>query len=498
MDGGPACGIAAPPRLPLDAPGRVGRDRLLVGALLAYLAIQLVYFALHVAPGIPPDELTHLGRCQAYARAWLLPADSEATHALGLITHRPCLYNLLMGKLLWLNRSALPDLLFLRLLNVPLGLLTVLYGYAWVRQFTPSRPAQLLFVAMAGNILMVNAMFASVSYDNLANLLAAAAIFHLFAYRRRPEPAHLVGLLVAVLAGCMTKRTFLPLAFILVVVLLAGQRHRLRAALREALVWLRWRRPGRLAAGMAVLVLLLSNGAVYGANLVRFGRLVPESDQVLGVEAAMRNRIFARNHVVRAFRAGRLEFEQALRQAESISDDGDRQAAVRMLYLARRPEATVRMHDHVEYVARWAYLMLQRTLGYTGHRFMMKPAVQLYPYCLVLLVAVVAFVRTWHPRRSDGAVTSAFAIALFYALVLLCLVNHRVYVRTGLIDMSLQGRYLFPVLVPLCGLVAHHLLAATPSRYQRIVAVATGAWFVYGAWPFFLTHPAAAQFVGAG
>jgi hypothetical protein len=49
-----------------------------------------------------------------------------------------------------------------------------------------------------------------------------------------------------------------------------------------------------------------------------------------------------------------------------------------------------------------------------------------------------------------------------------------------------QGRYLFPVIVPLYGFFAHNLVVSLPRRLQAPVAVAVGLWFVYGDLPFFL------------
>jgi hypothetical protein len=54
--------------------------------------------------------------------------------------------------------------------------------------------------------------------------------------------------------------------------------------------------------------------------------------------------------------------------------------------------------------------------------------------------------------------------------------------------LAVQGRYLFPVLVPLWGLLAHTLLAYWPRRIQVAVALIVAGVFVYGDFPFFLSH----------
>ena len=45
-------------------------------------------------------------------------------------------------------------------------------------------------------------------------------------------------------------------------------------------------------------------------------------------------------------------------------------------------------------------------------------------------------------------------LVLAYAMVLMWLVNYPNYQTYRYIELALQGRYLFPVLVPLYGLVA--------------------------------------------
>ena len=54
--------------------------------------------------------------------------------------------------------------------------------------------------------------------------------------------------------------------------------------------------------------------------------------------------------------------------------------------------------------------------------------------------------------------------------------------------LEVQGRYLFPVLVPVLGLVCHSLVSYIPNRTGVVVSVATGAIFLAGYFPYFLSH----------
>ena len=54
-------------------------------------------------------------------------------------------------------------------------------------------------------------------------------------------------------------------------------------------------------------------------------------------------------------------------------------------------------------------------------------------------------------RRGEGLVLYAAGIAVFYAVVLMQLVHYPIYEDWGLPWLSAQGRYLFPVLIPIYG-----------------------------------------------
>ena len=74
----------------------------LLAVVLAYFACKAFYFCFRIRENIFPDEITHFGISELFARSLLPPVDSADSFALGLITHVPTLYYVLMGKLLQL------------------------------------------------------------------------------------------------------------------------------------------------------------------------------------------------------------------------------------------------------------------------------------------------------------------------------------------------------------------------------------------------------------
>ena len=92
-------------------------------------------------------------------------------------------------------------------------------------------------------------------------------------------------------------------------------------------------------------------------------------------------------------------------------------------------------------------------------------------------------VRRWIPERAP---LDALLIAVGYALVLMWVVNYPNYLTARYVELALQGRYLFPVLIPIHGLIAYHLITPLPRRVAPWVAAAAAAVLLYGDFPWFL------------
>jgi 4-amino-4-deoxy-L-arabinose transferase-like glycosyltransferase len=164
----------------------------------------------------------------------LIPIDSPASAELGLVGHRPYLYYFSLGRLLQLAPAGIDELRFLRLANCLLGLCTALVAYRWIRLVSSSPLVRLAFLVFVTNTLMWSALFASVSYDNLANLLAALACYQLTRFCSERDPGSLAAFGLWTGLGILTKRTLVPLAAILLLVLLVRERRVLPSLLRSS------------------------------------------------------------------------------------------------------------------------------------------------------------------------------------------------------------------------------------------------------------------------
>lgn len=490
----PARKTSPDPGSPLDKSknGETSREKfitLLVVLVFFYFAVRIVYFAFQVSHAVPPDEDVHFGLCQVYSRVLLLPADSEATLPLGPVTGIPWLYYFIMGKILALNPFPVSDLVFLRLANGVLALLTVFTGYLWVRLLTSNPLCPLFFVLLLTNVPMFSFLSASVSYDNLTNLLAAASLYFFHLFRQGRSPAALASFVICLLAGTLTKTAFIPLVPVFLLLFLFHERKNLKEIPGLLLPrtgtapLLRWGLPA-LAA-----LLLILNGTLYLGNYARHGTFFPWAGQILGQEHAMKYRIYARDRTVKQYRSGEISYDEALRQAQSIPHPGDRMDALYLLGVAKRyRENPFPLMNRAEYVPTWLTIVLNRTVGIFAHVSLRKYSYPFTVYVVIYLASLVLFIRYWRPGDGRGMAADAFLLTFLYALVLMQCVNYPIYLRSLTVGKAVHGRYLFPVIVPLYGMMSFYLLKPFGKRVQAVLLAAVSLYFLWGDFPYFLMH----------
>lgn len=473
---------------PTGATG-AGWERAAILAAFAYFAARLVYFAFAIDGSVPPDEETHVGRVLAYAKFWAWPTSGPDNYELGLLTHRPFLYSWAMGRLAAFASLGAGDLVWLRLVNVAMALGTVGYGLRFVRVVSNQPLTRVVFAVLITNTLMFTGIGSAVSYDNATNLLAAAAFYYLARIFADSRPRDVAVLLLVLGLGCLTKRSFLPLAALAVAAVLVHERHRLRE----------WRAElggvGRVLAS-AVLLVGLANAVLYGGNLVRFGRLVPGFEQVVGTEAARENRIFARDEILDGYREGRLTSREALARVEEIRHLADRESTRRQLaMLERRSGRDEWRISFPRYVALWGRIMVDRSMGYFGHRVIHRAAWEQTVVGLLLLLALALHAARWRQPAASTARAGGL-LALGYALLVMLLVNLPTYLEKGIVDAGVQGRYLFPIWVPFLAWLAVAVCEEAPRVLRVPLAAGVCIAFLYSDLPTFLLRASPAWFAG--
>ena len=462
----------------------------MVGLLASYFLGRLLYFALSISPGLPPDEETHVGIIELYARSLWMLEDSAESYRLGLVTQVPYLYYLVMGKLLAVDFLGIDTTLYLRLWNVALSLLTLVVAYRLATLLTENRRVRILSLILATNTLMLTFLSASVSYDNLVNLLAVASFYCLVSFLRSGRARAGLGLLLALFLGSLTKHTFLPLAVILGITLLLARRRALLEDGRRILHSLVAREPVVVALSLLSVIALVANLWLYGGNLLRFGRVDPPCDAVLELEQCMENRIFARNWVVNQYRDDSFTYQEAVRETSRIRHAGDRDHAVRLLnneraYKLSRPEA-LNVFDYIQAV--WRQAMLPTIFGIQAHRSMLRTPNDLLAYKLIFLAAFILWVRSVSWRESERLWIVLAAAVIAYFVFLVGYVNYRGYLASHAPFLGVQGRYLFPVVWAAYLVIARSLLNSFRRWIQIGLLIVVGTVFVAGDLPYFRRH----------
>lgn len=461
-----------------------------VTIFLTYFGLRLIYFATSISPAIPPDEATHFGICQIFSRAFFFPTNSPETYEYGLVTNIPWLYYWTMGKLLHLNFFGISDLVFLRLLNIPLAFGTVYYTWRLMRLLTEDSPSQILLVVAMTNTMMFSFISATVTYDNLTNLLAAASTFYLFAYLNEHAGNMLMASLICQMLGCLTKKAFLPLVLVLTLILIVNGIKNIRPFLLTAIKEYFQHSGKRSLALFTLLAALALNLQLYGGNYLRYHKFDPPMEEVLTVESAMQNRLAARDLIFGQYKEGRISKEQALAMASQIKHRSDRSNVVYLVenYAAMKEngQTTVGL---VEYIPFWVQNMVASIFSIYGHQQLLNSAIAITAFYVLIGLSCFAFIFRLHEEESLRISVYLAVVAAFYAVFLMYAVNYAAYRYYCAPGIALQGRYIFPILGPVYVLSSMYLLRLFKRRYLQIgLCVTVSALFVAADFPVFLSR----------
>lgn len=468
-----------------------------VATLLVYFGLRLLFFAVVISPSVPPDEVTHFAVSRIFSMVLFLPVDSPETYQYGLVTTIPWFYYWAMGKLLQLNFFGIPDLVFLRLCNIPFAFGTVYYAWRTLRLLTRDRLTQMLLIVAMTNTIMFSFLSASVSYDNLTNLLAAMSVYYLLAFFCCRSGSLLAASFLCQLAGSLTKSTFMPLILVLAVILLVNEfrnMHLLPAALPS---WFRASGRSALLLTMGIVMALALNLHLYGGNYLHYRNLTPDMADVLSPEIAMEYRTQARNMIFMQFKEGRISKEKALEMTSFIKNSSDRGSTIALIedydYLIKSGEPVI---GPLEYIPIWLETMCAGVFGVFAHLPMPITETKILLFIGLMGLAVFAFLLRWRPAK-EGWLPAYLAITtIFYAFFFMYAINYRTYLDYRATWLSLQGRYIFPVIGPIYVLSSCYLLRLFSGRSARLVLCAMlSLFFIVSDFPFFLSSVTRSWFV---
>jgi hypothetical protein len=462
----------------------------IVTTLLVYFGLRLLYFAINISPYIPPDEVTHFGLCKVFSKVFLLPENSPESYQYGLVTNIPWLYYWIMGNLLHFNFFGLSDLVFLRILNIPIAFATVCYVRRLLRLFTEDRLTQMLVVAAMTNTLMFSFLSASVSYDNLTNLLAAMAVYYLFAFFKDRSGNMLAASVIALLAGCLTKITFLPLAVLLGILFVVREIKNISSLPSAVKGYFKTSDRQVIALLAGVLLTLALNIHLYGGNYLKYGVVTPAMETVLPMEKAMQYRLTARNHIFNLFKQGRITIEKATEMAMQITHPGDRESAIGLVEnYAYARQSGFKPLGPAPYTAVWILQMLSTSFGIKAHIGMPNHGFSFIPLTLLMLFVMAAYLVRWRPWDMEWLPTTLLAVSVGYAAFIITRINYPNYVDSTDIVLTVAGRYIFPVMGPVYAVSSLYLMRLFKGDKGRLTLAAFAVLvLLFSDFPFFLSR----------
>lgn len=421
---------------------------ILIFFVFFYFTLRVIELSISIQFGIAPDEMEHIKISEIFSRNSFPIQDNAETYVHGVLSRTPYLYYLIMGLLLKINYYGLDEATILRLVNVIFSAGTLFFILKTSALITKSKLVQGLSIIVASNIAMFTFLSASISYDNLANLLATISIYYIVKLYKDFSPGDLMILIITLCLGVLTKLTLLPLALIIgliTLVIIYKERARLKSE------FVNFYRKSKIKAFLLSALMLVSIVMVlnlYFVNIYKYKAIIPSCIQVTTIENCSRNPTFTR-------------------------DEG---------LVQNKPN--VEILDPYHYLDPWQELMLRRTVGIFGHQSLYKPERLLIAYEILLIVAFLSLAR--NINRNKKEILIILSIFIFYTLVLVYYQNYSSYKNIGLIHVALQGRYLFPVLSPLVILFSYFILKITKNNLLKVVLfIITSAVFILGDYLYF-------------
>lgn len=411
--------------------------------IFAWFVFQGIYMIFNTNFGISPDEHYHYGYIQAFADNGFSPffGKQEKYFKLGQIQHNPYfLYHYFMSIPYHLFQGQSDSFRILRLLNLPLGCGSLYVTYLLGRELGIKPLAVNVAIFVTSNTLMFVFLSSSINYDNLMILLSLLAILFLLRLWKNFHIKTYLLFLITLLAGSLTKMSFLPI-LVASVVLLIFRYWRTPWILVTCFFTKKWSKLTMVLLALCVL-LAVSVTQIYVNNLVEYRAIQPACDQVLSVSNCMNNVIYER--------------EVDLDKIEN-------------------PVITL---NTLEYLAKWSTHMSNRAFGILGHKSI-PPMSLAYPAAIVvLLVGLAGFARK--VKKSDTTIFVALFVSGAYLLALIR-ENHSTYLETGNEGLAVQGRYMFPVYSILLLLIFHYsfkLLKNLPLKASYIMLICIIFWFL--------------------
>jgi hypothetical protein len=117
---------------------------------------------------------------------------------------------------------------------------------------------------------------------------------------------------------------------------------------------------------------------------------------------------------------------------------------------------------------------------------MPKKGLLLYSYFIIFIAGFISFI-IYFKNNNNCYLKEAAIICSFYGIALMQLYNYPryEYFSSG---VAMQGRYLFPVIVPFYAIMSYYLTDNFRNRLAIPILMCISVIFIYGDFPFFIEN----------
>lgn len=364
-----------------------------------------------------------------------------------LISTELFLYHSLVGRLWSLISNFNGDTYaIVSFIQTIFGFLTLFFAYKLSFLLTRKKYFSLFCAFAVGSIPMFSFLINYLSYDNLVNFISAASIYYLVKFLKSRDFSDLNLLFIYLLAGSITKISYGPLALIIVLILLISSFKERKKYLSDLINYVRLKKYfGRKVLFLFFFVIV---SLFYGRNIFVYKSVFPTASSVNGIETSFSIR------------------DKEL--SEQHKDDG--------------------RFGVFKYFINWEKIVEERSSNIVSHKSLIKSSrINSFVHYLLVISFVVLFLKFIFSYR-DKNFFLLFIITIFYILFLFAK-NYKTYLLTGDIGIATQGRYVFPVLVPLVFLITYSIFSLINNRFYKVVVLSMVAIiFIYLDFIYTLTH----------
>lgn len=387
-------------------------SKLFLMLTVGWFFVQTFFIALTTKFGLPPDENYHFNLIKLFTENGWSPilSNQDGYFFLGEVVKSPYfLYHYLMSIPNHAFSVLGGELFLLRLTNVALAGVCLFVIYKILTKLNFSSLIKNISIFFITNTLMFVFISASVSYDVLF-LLASLVSVYLVLTLKELEFGKLVYLFTVIIGGVMIKKTFIPVAILVLSALIFQHRKSLGSdvkSLKKSIPKSKLRLAVLLVPMVIVLGLFVQR---FVLNTFQYGSFDPDCTKVLRIETCRESALFVRN--------------------EKIANSS-------------RPPATKGV---VEYTQDWLNLMGGRLYGVFAHEDFPPFAKVFLAIQIFWALGVIAYIRKVD-FKGDSAILALSWYAFGY-LIILMLENYQRYKQYSNFTLAVQGRYaLFAVMM---------------------------------------------------